>query len=266
MNQTFSLSRFGRLVRKYFVDHKGQLLTNLAFLLVVLTVSALIFYNANPLAVARNRGFPFFFVGFAAWYVFIWQQIDVLNHKERAMTYLMQPASSLEKIGLIWLVSGLGFLVVYFSLFSLIDTVGVQYVNSQEWPNGTPVLSPFFAFDGFIPPELWVFTVLIHPVALVGLLLVRRYGFPAVAVLAFVLLFIGFMMNSFIVSNMIALKGESSIIPFGRLGVVSPTNSNEYRFIDLPQPIGNQLRFGVGILAIGLLYVAAYFKLKEREV
>ena len=36
MNQTFSLTRFGRLLRKYFTDNRGQLGANLALLTVVL--------------------------------------------------------------------------------------------------------------------------------------------------------------------------------------------------------------------------------------
>ncbi|ADB37172.1 hypothetical protein [Spirosoma linguale] len=266
MNQTFSVSRFGRLLRKYFIDSRGQLLANLGLLMVVLLAVAFILYSGNPLPVSRNRVIPFFFIGWAAWYVFIWQQTEALNHKERAMTYLMQPASQLEKIGLIWLVSGAGFVVVYCLLFGLVDVAGVQYVNSREWPAGTPVLEPYYyTFEGF-KPNLWVLTVLLHPFALVFLLVVRRYSLPSVAILTFLLIFLGIILNSLIMGSLIDIGEGNRIAPFDRLGVPSPINKKLYRLIDLPQPIGNQIRYAVGLLAVVILYITAYFRLKEREV
>ncbi|GAB3043169.1 hypothetical protein [Spirosoma pulveris] len=266
MNQTFSISRFGRLLRKYFIDNRGQLLTNLALLLVILITVALIMYSGNPVAVERNRAIPFFFVGWAAWYIFVWQQTEALNHKERAMTYLMQPASQLEKIVLIWLVSGVGFVVVYGLLFGLVDAAGVQYVNSKEWPTGTQPLTAYYRFEGYIPPKLWLFTLLLHPVALAFLLVVRRYSLPLVAVLTFLLFFIGLIVNTLIIRSVIDLGEGNMAGPFDHIGVPSPINEKLYRLIDFPQPIGDQIRYAVGIMAIIILYITAYFRLKEREV
>lgn len=266
MNQTFSLPRFRRLLRKYFTDSRGQLLANVALLTVVLIAVSFIFYSGEPTAVNRNRSIPFFFVGWAAWYVFIWQQTEALNHKERAMTYMLQPASQLEKLILIWLISGVGFIAVYLILFGLVDAMAVQYVNGKEWSPGSPKLGSYYEFNSFVPPVLWVFTALLHPLALVLLLLVRRYALPSVAVLAFALFFIGLVVNSVILGSIIDLEEGNRTVPFDSLGVVSPENRNQFRRIDLPQPIGNQLRYAVGILAVVVLYITAYFRLKEREV
>lgn len=266
MNQTFSLPRFGRLLRKYFTDNRGQLLANVALLSVVLIALAFIFYSGNPTAVEHNRNIPFFFVGWAAWYVFIWQQTETLNHKERARTYLMQPASQIEKILLIWLVSGLGYMMVFLLVFGLIDTIGVQYVNGREWPQGTPKLGSYYQFNDFIPPVMWVFTVLLHPLALASLLVIRRYALASVAVLVFVLLFGGLVINSVILGSITNLEETNRTFPFDSFMAVSLKNQNQYRRIDLPQPIGNQIRYVVGIVAVVLLYITAYFRLKEREV
>ena len=82
----------------------------------------------------------------------------------------------------------------------------------------------------------------------------------------FLLLFIGLIVNSLILTNIIDLEGGTRTLPFDSLGVVSPENHNQYRRLDLPQPIGDQLRYAVGIVAVVLLYITAYFRLKEREV
>lgn len=182
------------------------------------------------------------------------------------MTYLLQPASQLEKILLVWLVSGMGFIVVFLLVFGLTDTVGVQYVNSRDWPKGTPKLGSYYEFNGFIPPIMWAFTALLHPVMLALFLVVRKYALPSVAVLVFILLFGGLIINSLILGNITGLGLTNRTFPFDSLGVSAPGNQGQYRRIDLPQPLGNQLRYVVGIVAVVLLYITAYFRLKEREV
>ena len=266
MNQTFSLPRFGRLLRKYFTDNRGQLGINVALLAVVLIALACIFYSDTPSAVDRNRSIPFFFVGWVAWYIFIWQQAEPLNNKERALTYLMQPASQMEKIVLIWFVSGIGFMLAFLLVFGLIDAVGVQYVNSREWPQGAPKLGSYYEFKGPVPPIMWAFTALLHPIALALLLVVRKYALPSVAVLVFVLLFGGLVINSIILGSLTGLGETQRTFPFGSFIAFSLSNKSQYRRIDLPQPIGDQLRYVVGITLVVLLYITAYFRLNEREV
>lgn len=133
MNQTFSFARFSRIFRKYFIDNRGQLLANLALLVAVLFVVFIFMYRSYPREVESARAKIIFFLGWGGWYLFIMQQVTVLNLNERAINYLMQPASQLEKIVLLWLVSGIGFLLVYVVTFTLFDYVGVAFVNNRHW-------------------------------------------------------------------------------------------------------------------------------------
>ena len=133
MNQTFSLPRFGRLLRKYFTDNRGQLGANLALLTGLMLALTVMFYSGLPFTVDRNRAISFFFLIWVSWYVFTWLQTETLNHKERALNYLLQPASQFEKFLLLWLVSGVGFLAVYLLLFTVMDSLGVAYVNNKQW-------------------------------------------------------------------------------------------------------------------------------------
>lgn len=279
MNQTFSLSRFGRLLRKYFSDNRGQLLAGLALLIGSILALAVLFYSSLPFAVDRNRAIHCFFVGLTAWYIFTWQQTDVLNHKERALNYLLQPASRLEKFILLWLVSGLGFLVIYTLLFTVIDSLGVAYVNGRQW---TPYqlaqikmmgnvlsLKPFYQSDNFWPPaQILVLTGLLHPFSIAFLLFVKRYSLPLVGVLIIVLLAAGYFLNSYVLHWLLNTPERLSAMPFESVGVDAPTSVGIgiSRKIPPPQPIGNQLRYAVGIIAVVLLYITAYFRLKEREV
>lgn len=278
MNQTFSFARFGRLLRNYFINNRGQLLTNLGLLLGGFVVLSIFVYSGLPRDASDWRYPLFFVVGWACWYVFTMQQTTVLNQRERAITYLLQPASQLEKIALIWLVSGLGFMVVFLSIFGFFDAIGVWFVNHREWSpeqlerirlRGSPLkIVSFFdqTFLNDIPKYLWVFTALLHSFTLAFSLLVRRHTLAKVVIIAFALIIFGYLVNNFIFHAVTNAREAGAALPFGGATVESPVKQYQYRTIDLPEPLGTQLRYIVGLTAIILLYITAYVRLKEREV
>ncbi len=278
MNQTFSLSRFGRLLRNYFTDNRGQLLANLALLVGGLFVSGALAYQGIPAAVSDQRRLLFFLLGWACWYVFTVQQTAAINQKERAINYFMQPASQVEKILLIWLISGVGFVLVYLSVFTLFDTVWVSYVNNRDWsPEQLDMirhqgnlyeLDPIFGDKRMVdtPKQLWVLTALLHPFTMAFSLLVRRYTLPLVVVIAFALLIFSYFGNNFLLHALAGSEKIGSPSPFMDASATSPIDQHQYRRISIAQPVGNQIRYAVGILAVVLLYITAYFRLKEREV
>lgn len=277
MNQTFSWSRFGRLARTYFSDNRRALLINVALLLSGLIVLALLTYSGYPRTADQNRYVVLFFIGWAAWYVFTVQQVAALNEKERAITYLLRPASHLEKYLLIVLVSGVGFLVLYLTVFTLIDAVGVYVVNHREWsPNalaqirrmGLLQIYPFYdeRSTNNLPTELWVFTFFLHAIALTSALVIRRYTLALIVVLIIGSVVLSMVGNNLFLSALTGPETVSSRLPFSKAFVYRPGDSFTYRVIDLPQPIGDQIRYLVGFTALVLLYVTAYYRLKEREV
>ncbi|AUD03966.1 hypothetical protein [Spirosoma pollinicola] len=278
MNQTFSFSRFGRLLRKYFTDNKVQLLANLGLLVGALFVACVFAYQGSPAVVDRQRDLLFFLFVWPCWYIFTVQQTTVLNQKERAVNYLMQPASQFEKMALIWFISGLGFVVVYLSVFALMDTIGVSYVNNRNWTpeqlatirqqGGLYVIQSIFNEKSMedIPTQLWAFTALLHSFTLAFTLLIRKYTLPIVVIIAFALLIFGFLGNNYFLQSITDSGSIRSATPFSDAIAESPTNQYYYRKIEMIQPIGNQIRYAVGSMVVVLLYIMAYFRLKEREV
>ena len=278
MNQTFSVVRFRRLLRKYFTDNRGQLLANAGLLIGGLFVASVFAYQGSPGAVTEMRTVLFFVLGWPCWYVFTVQQINVLNHKERAMNYLMQPASQFEKLVFIWLVSGVGFVLVFTSVFALSDSVGVWFVNHRDWSpeqlamiegqGSLFTIKPFFvdSHTGNVPVQLWSFSALLHAFTMAFALVVRRYTLPLVAVIAFALLIFSYLGNNALLHMLTGSGRISSVSPFAQATAQSPVNLYDYRTIVLPQPLSNQLRYAVGIIAVILLYITAYVRLKEREV
>lgn len=273
MNQTFSLSRFGRLLRTYFVENRNALLANVAVLFVVMAGLGFLVYSSFSWSLPRMRIFFLFFTGGAAWYVFTVQQVTVLNEKERAITYLLRPASKLEKWVQLVVTSGLGFIIVYLLLFTAIDAVGVWYANNRPVEPGrlTDLLNRQTIEPWFVPSQLrdvpaifWVDAALLHPLSLAFALLIRRYSLPLIPVLVFFALVIVILVNQRLLGSMIGPVSDFSAPPFDRLSV-SRTDSN-WRMVRIPKPAGDMIRYGVGVSAVLLLYVTAFFRLKEREV
>ena len=278
MNQTFSIARFGRLLRKYFTDNRGQLLANIGLLIGGLFVLVVFAYQGSPGSVMQTRSILFFLLGWPCWYVFTVQQITLLNQKERAINYLLQPASQFEKILLVWLISGMGFIVVYVTVFTLLDTIGIWVVNHRDWTpeqlsmirhqGGLFQIKSFFEEESLtdLPRQLWVFTALLHSFTLAFSLLVRRYTLPLVVVIAFALLIFSYLGNNHLLYLLTGSGSIKSVAPFAQATAESPAHTYQYRTVELPQPLGNQIRYAVGIIAVILLYITAYFRLKEREV
>ncbi len=276
MNQTFSSSRFGRLLSKYIADNRTQLLLNVALLTGILLIGALIFYRGSPFQTDQNRTLLLFLFGWPLWYVFTWQQVEVLNNREQAIGYLLQPASQLEKFLVIWLVSGLGFLIVFFGLFTITDAVGVAYVNGRSWSpedlgwmrqtGGSLSIKPFYQSNHIVPPaQILVLTALLHPFCLAAFMFIKRYSFSVVGVLILVMLAVGYFINSYMLTWFLNTAEPLSTLPFERAIVESPKGM-AVRRLDLPQPLGDIIRYTTGITGIVLLYMIAFYSLKEREV
>ncbi len=276
-NQTFSLTRFGRLLGKQFTDNRGQWLTNLALLTGGMATVGVVIASGVPPEIDNMRTAAFFIGGWASWYVFVWQQTDLLNQKERAISYLLQPASAFEKTLALWLITGVGFVVVYVGCFLLLDAAGVAFVNSRAWSaqqldeirmrGGLSSIKPFYesAELADMPPFVWVLTGLLHSFSLAMLLTVRRYALAIVAVAAFVLIGAGFFLNITVANQLISPGNVVSGKPFEGV-IVKTNNPGTFYALDLPQPLGDQLRWLVGVAVLLGLYAVAYVKLNEREV
>lgn len=278
MNQTFSLSRFGRLLRTYFIDNRVSLLANLALLIGGLTVLSVTIYREYPRSVDNGRIALFFFAGWSGWYIFIMQQTAFLNQKERAINYLMQPGSLFEKVLLMWLISGLCFIGVYIALFTLIDAIGISFVNNRHWT--VDQLSQIRRMGGLVPLKSWhsssslsdigsfwwILAAVFHSLYMALSLTIRRYALPLTAVITIALLVVGVLLNTSLMQLLIGNSTMRTVVPFTDALIESPTNNTVFRKVTLPQPLGNQIRYVISITVVILLYITAYARLKEREV
>jgi hypothetical protein len=275
MNQTFSLARFGRLLRKYLQDNRTSLLTGMGAVLVILaTVAFFIIYTDYPSRVDNRRLISFLMILLVLWPLFTVQVTAVYNKREEGINALMLPASLFEKWLLLWLITGLGFLAWYTLCATLVDAVGTYYVNHRTWDPAVlkflirskePLQLDLIDYSILNESPIWAVWVLIHPFALAASLLFRRYTLVVGVFVGLVLFGGGLLVNSQILQSVVGSDQLINPIPFGGL-TVNRLSESQSRNLELPQPLGNLIRYGVCILAIALLYAVAFFRLKEREI
>jgi len=276
MNQTFSSARFGRLLRKYWQDDKAGLTAALGTLFA--TQAATMFfvgYSNFPDSVQRNRVDGFLSLSLMIWPLFTVAIASVYNKRDQGLALFMVPASLFEKWLQLWLVSGLLFMVCFVGFFSLIDVLGTYYINHKTWSaeelsylsrNNISRTVELFDYADLLRSPIWAGWVLLHPFSLAATLLFRKYPLIVGVGVGMALFGGSLILNGFTLTSMLNLDHLAKPFPFADIWAYNSKLSVHGRYLTLPQPIGNIIRWSVGIAAVGLLYAVAYFRLKEREV
>lgn len=276
MNQTFSSARFGRLLRRYWRDDRVGLTAALnALFLCQAATMFLIAYSSYPDAVQEIRPKGFLILSLMIWPLFTVAIASVYNKRNQGLALFMLPASLFEKWLQLWLVSGVLFIVCFVGFFSLIDVVGTHYVNHKTWSaeelryisrNNISRTVELFDYADLLRTPIWAVWVLLHPFSLAATLLFKKYPLVFGVGIGIILFWGGFYFNGQLLNLLVNNASSAKAFSFTGVWVYNEQLSANGRYLALPQPIGDIIRWGVGIAAVGLLYAVAYFRLKEREI
>lgn len=231
-------------------------------------------YSSYPDSVQENRAVVFLSLSLMIWPLFTMAIASVYNKRDHGLALLMLPASLFEKWLQLWLVSGLLFMVCFVGFFSLIDVFGTYYINHKTWSaeelsylskNNISRTIERFDYAHLLHSPIWAVWVLLHPFSLAATLLFKKYPLVIGVAVGFALFAGSLSLNGFTLMSMLNLEHLSRPFPFSDIWVYNKI-SDHGRYLALPQPLGNIIRWGVGIAAVGLLYAVGYFRLKEREI
>ncbi|OIN60911.1 hypothetical protein [Arsenicibacter rosenii] len=273
MNQFFSLSRFRLLLIKNVREQKSALIgAALVTTLIQAGFGLTIVYSGMPGNMDSVRANLFAVMGLLLWGVFTWQITSELNERDKGMMTWLMPASVFEKVLSLWVITGIGFALWYTLSFMLIDSLGTYYVNHKTWsPEDMRLMKEFgetlpvrtFALGDIHKAALVGFLAIINPLAMFATLFFRRYS------LVFgVLLVVGVMVEVVWLNGQIFhwLTGYHVNSPFESVIKVYKRDVSGSRDLVVPAGLSNTIRGIIGVLSVGLLYAAAYFRFKEREV
>lgn len=257
-NQYFSPARFGRLFARHTAEYlRGYLLTaavGAGGMLVVLGFIAYLSHGAPSLNV---QGVLFTLFLPAAGSFFASTVFAQFSDKRQASGALLLPASHLEKYLVAWLYSLPIFLLVFVPLFYLVDAI---VVHLGAAPGQAPELLNVLNDHAQLRSILW-FLAMLHAVGLWGAIFFEKMHFVKMAFALFVLMGIVSAFNFRVLKSLLGtdvrFTPPFTVADFMEAGTP----------YTLPLPDAQAAWLGFVPLALaGLLWLAAYFRLTEKQL
>ncbi len=262
MNQTFNLKRFSMLFKKHTVENYRTYFMSTAVLAgMLLLFMAFISYQDNGY-LPQSVQFGFFgaFLLLAGC-IFTSMVFTDLGDKKKAIPALTLPASSFEKYFVGWLYSFVIFQVLYVALFYLIATIVVQLGHPSTPQQDNSVINLFT--NDFKPHPYYAFIIytFLHSITFLGAVYFEKMHFIKTTFAFFIGAFILGLINKPIMDSMI----KETINGVTIFGPVMFTNDKQNWIIRQ-----TSLQDYTGAIVLGLvvlvLWISAYYKLKEKEV
>jgi hypothetical protein len=256
MNKTFSLNRFGRLFKKHTKEHYRNYLMSVAVLVGVMMLGGgFLVYMADVQLDKNLQSFFFSSIMLLAGTIFTSNVFADLGERKKAIAWLVLPASHFEKYLVAWIYSFLLFIIVYTIIFylALIAALNIQHVHTHR----TVILN---IFENQILQMFLVYAFL-HAIAFFGAVYFEKLHFIKTGFAFFIIIAVLILLN----------KGLLSVF-FGRPVDASPPFSN-VRFAESGQMVDIKIErqnapyiLYLFIILTFIFWVAAYFRLKEKQV
>ncbi|WP_316793837.1 hypothetical protein [Pedobacter frigoris] len=258
MNNTFSFSRFAKLSKRHAVAHYKP------YLMSLLIMIATLFLFLGYASTTQNSFFGieqysvFMILLFTLGAIFTSGIFSEFSNPSKSISFLMLPGSSLEKWLVGWLYSFLIFLVVYIMAFYLTDVIVVNISNT--FSKHPQKLMNLFDPELHFWRDLMMFT-LIHSLSLFGALFFNKHHFLKIATL-FVIFYIGLI---FLNASFLNVFISKDISAGGLFSEISLNENKSYYAVQASDLIKSSLPYLLFVVT-SLIWTAAYYKLKEKEV
>jgi len=260
-NQTLSLPRFARLFGRHTAEYlPAYLLTAAVGLGLMFVVMGFLAYLNKSAPSTTAQGIFFLLFLLAGGMVFASTVFSQFGERRRASVALLLPASHFEKWLVAWLYSLPIFLLVFTPLFYLADAA-VVYAGAA--PGQTPELVNLFAASARedMGAVLW-FLMLLNGVGLWGAIYFEKAHFVKTGFAVLVFMGVLSVLNHQVLKLLVGSAELRVAPPF--TGVVFSAGQQFYQ-IGLPADQSNWLHW-VPLLLAGLLWVASYFRVAEKQL
>ncbi len=259
MNQFFSIRRFSMLFKKHTVENYKTYLMSAGvlagMLLLFLGVSS--YANGGYLSPGSQQGIFVVFLLLAG-SIFSSMIFAELGDKKKAIPALTLPASHFEKYAVAWLYSFVLFQLLFIGLFYLIGAIVINL--GQNSPGRENVLLDLFSEERKTYIALIIYPIL-HAIIFFGAIYFEKLHFIKTAFAFFIGVFLLGLINKPIISAMIDKKTPGTTI----FSPVSVTEGDRAWTIYAADTTNYQLSIVTGLVVI-MLWISAYYKLKEKEV
>ena len=260
MNNTFNLQRFGLLLSKQTKENARTYLLSLAVLAAILFsfMSFVTYTNAQYLGPHLQATFYLVFKILSG-AMFTSIIFNEYGNKRKSIPLLTLPVSNLERYLVSWVYSYIFFQIIYTICFYVVDFSVLSIANLTAAEKNA-VVNIITIEDSKFYPGLMIFTF-IHSVFFLGAIFFQNLHFIKTG-----FVFFGSVLG-IILLNAPLLKltfGDAAQFspPFNEVGILEGDQTMWLQ----PAPSTELIPWVLIIVMAVILWTAAYFKLKEKEV
>lgn len=259
MNNTFNFGRFLRLFNKHTREQYKTYLMSTAVLtgILIIIMGALAYSNDGFLNLKAQAVYFNFFL-LAAGTIFTSTVFAELGDEKKTIPAMTLPVSHFERFLVGWIYSfvffQLVFLACFYSVAALLTVIGE---NNPLVHNHLLKLDP----KNPVIYLTYIFFVLLHGVTFLGAITFKKLHFIKTSFVLFVFLVVLLMINSGMI-HMIFNENVHAGIPFAKISIYEDQVFSEIEAGDT----GDIITKVMVISTVILLWVSAYFKLKEKQV
>lgn len=263
MNNTFSITRFGWLLRKTFSERPVQLM---GFMIVALSVSFMVyvfFKIIGDFETAQNASFMLGMIGggcFLASLVF-----NYFSTNAAGASFLTLPASQLEKWLCGILIVGVGFIGLFLLFFRVMDLTFITIYHSGLDPQEAFYRQRYdavqvFQFDSFLASRAYMMFFNFAGGMLLGSFYFNKAAFIKTALVLVAVFFGGTLLNLLIVH--LYFNNAQNAFPFFLVWLYV---GNDTARLELPRPILSFINIFFLCMLPAILWLLSYLRLKEKE-
>ena len=247
------------LFKKHTLENYKAYLMSIAVLagLMLLLMGFVSFVNEGYLLLGFQETF-FVIILILSGCIFTSMVFADLGDKKKAIPALTLPASHFEKYLVSWLYSFIIFQLLYVGLFYLIASIVISF--GHDVPGRENVLLNLFDKDRMAYTAFVIYPIM-HSIMLFGSIYFEKLHFIKSGFAFFIGLFLLGLFNRPVIASMIDQKIMGTTI-FSPLEI---TDGKNYWEIFPPEIQKETVGIIIAILVV-ILWVSAYFRLKEKEV
>jgi hypothetical protein len=273
MNQVFSFRRFSLLVAKHWADNKRRYsLSAIGFvlLLIVWFILTILLEPGNPMN-QEVQILTFFFSLFGIGAFYASQYFRDLGSKSKGINFLLVPASAFEKILCSLLFTVIIFFTVFTAAFYLVDvlmvTVADQFLLANDPERQKGVVNVFRAaiviFDGVSVAYILIIFLTVQSIFVLGSVYFAKYSFVKTVITGFVIFFVLFCLIYLLFVKLMPVGEYTNIsLTSYRIATGGPND----HLVQVPEWLGEVVRFALIYGIAPFLWIASYYRLKEKQV
>ena len=258
MNNLFSLPRFLMLFRKHMLEKsKEYLLSTLTLTIIITALLSFIAYKDSSGLREDMQGVAFVISIILSGIIFTSKIFSDLGNKKKSTNYLMLPASHLEKYLVNWSLSYIFFQVVFIVVFYLATFIVLSF-RINEIGNSNRVFNILDTQNNIY--LIFLVYLAVHSFMFFGSIKYRKNHFIKTIFLLFSFASL-FSLFNWILSSLIISPKILTSFPLTSLRFIE-----DGKYYNITHASNTVIAVSLTIIVSALLWLSAFYRLKEKEV